>query len=658
MSELPPIQKAQPTAATSPETGVLFVHDPQLGQYDFGPEHPLRPQRHLLLMDLLEHSGILQPEGPEILVQHQASREELLLAHSPAYIAAVERLSAEDGGIDSLTGRYAVDPETFGFGMGDNPIFAGMHEASARIAGGTLAAARAVMAGTARHAFNPTGGLHHARRDRASGFCIYNDAAVAIAALLQAYEARILYVDFDAHHGDGVQWAFYDEPRVMTVSFHETGRYLFPGTGDVLELGQGAGRGFSVNIPLEAFTEDDSWLEAVQALLPSLVETFHPDLLVSQHGCDAHSWDPLAHLALTTRATAAQARLVHELAHEHCQGRWVALGGGGYDSYRVVPRAWALVWSELAGRPLPEALPPAWRERWQAESPDPLPLRFLDAPEDFPPKPRREEIARQNRRVVAQARRLFLPAQVRQAYPHAHPHGPAASFPAVRPEAASTGVPDLLRLAGKVTEPRVRTLETARGMILLRDWCPPSLVERLQPDEGLRSFARRADREQALLKRIASGPECELVVAHTPGGLLIGQVSICAADEWWEGIPDLYEVAIEVSANWRKLGLSKALLRFALEPDYFEDVILYALGFAWHWDLDGAGMDSMSYARMIRRLFEHVGFEKMAANEPNLPLDPANIFLARIGANAGSEIAARFRARLRTPIEPYGGFYG
>ncbi len=645
MGDQPLDQKARPAVATSPEAGVLFVHDPKLYQYHFGPDHPLRPRRHLLLMDLLEQSGILQTDGPDILLQQEASQEELLLVHSPAYVAAVERLSAEDEGLDSLIGEYAVDPETYGFGMGDNPIFLGMHTASARIVGGTLAAARAVMVGKVRHAFNATGGFHHALRDRASGFCIYNDAAVAIASLLQEYEARILYVDFDAHHGDGVQWAFYDEPRVMTVSFHETGRYLFPGTGDLLELGQGAGRGSSVNIPMDAFTEDDSWLEAISAILPSLVHAFHPDLIVSQHGCDTHAWDPLTHLALTTRAAAAQARLIHALAHEHCQGRWIALGGGGYDLYRVVPRAWALVWSELSGRPLPEELPPAWLDRWQPESQEQLPTMFLDNPQDFPPKPRQAEIERHNRRIVAQARRLFLPAQVRQAYPQVT----IPAFPAVRPEAISTGVPDLLRHVGKTAEPRLRSLETARGPILLRDWCPPSQVERLHPDEGLHAFARRADREQALLKRIASGPECELVVAHTPEGLLIGQVSICAADDWWEGIPDLYEVAIEVSANWRKLGLSKALLQFALEPDYFDEVILYALGFAWHWDLEGVGIGSMSYAQMIRRLFERVGFEKMAATEPNLQLDPANLFLARIGRNVSPAKAAQFRERLRAP---------
>ncbi len=646
-------QKAVPETATPPDAGVLFVHDPQLGQYDFGPDHPLRPRRHTLLVDLLETAGILRLDSAEVLLQREASRDELLLVHSPQYTAAVERLSAAGSGTDGFTGARALEPELYGFEMGDNPIFAGMHNVSARIVGGTLAAARAVMAGAARHAFNPTGGLHHAMRDRASGFCIYNDPAVAIAALLREYEARILYVDFDGHHGDGVQWAFYDEARVMTVSFHETGRYLFPGTGDVLELGQGAGRGFSVNIPVDAYTEDDSWLEAVRALLPSLVESFRPDLIVSQHGCDTHSWDLLTHLSLTTRAAAAQARLTHELAHEHCQGRWVALGGGGYDIYRVVPRAWALVWSELSGRALPEEVPAAWRDRWQTESPAALPPRFLDDPADFPAKPRRAEIERHNRRVVAQARRLFLPAQVRQAYPHAHPHAPEGPFPAVRPEAVSAGVPDLLRLAGQPPEPRVQTLETPRGTILLRDWCPPSLVERLRPDEGLQSFARRADREQALLKRIAARPDAELVVAHTPDGLLIGQVSICAADGWWEGIHDLYEVAIEVSANWRQLGVASALLRFALEPSYFDEVILFALGYAWHWDLEQTGLGSMRYGAMIRGLLQKVGFEQMYAAEPNLHMDPANIFLARIGAKANPEAVAQFRARLGTPSGLY-----
>jgi acetoin utilization deacetylase AcuC-like enzyme/GNAT superfamily N-acetyltransferase len=616
---------------------VLFVHDPQLAQFDFGPDHPLRPVRHELLVSLLEHAGVLKRDSDEVLNQQPATHEELLLVHTPDYVSAVARLSELDGVIEGFTGEPSIDPERYGFGLGDTPTFPGMHDVCARIAGGTLAAARAVMSGQVRHAFNPTGGLHHAMRDRASGFCIYNDTAVAIAALLRDYEAHVLYVDFDAHHGDGVQWAFYDEPRVMTVSFHETGRYLFPGTGDVLELGQGAGRGFAVNLPMDAFTEDGSWLEAINAMVPALAERFRPDIIFSQHGCDPHTFDPLTHLATTTRAAAAQAKLIHDLAHEHCQGRWVALGGGGYDIYRVVPRAWSLVWSELSGRTLPDKIPTAWLDRWQPECPDPLPRAFLDDPDDFPPKPRRAEIERHNRRVVAQARRLFLPAQVRQA------------FPAVRPEAPGTDVRQLLGLVGRPPEARTKTLETPKGQVLLSDWCSPAQVEQLRPDEVLRSFLRSPDREQALLKRISERPDSELVLAHTPDGLLIGQVSISAAEGWWDGIGDLYEVAIEVSSNWRKLGLASELLMFALEPEYFEHVILLALGYAWHWDLEETGLGSMGYSKMIRGLFQKVGFEPMHASEPNLHLDPANVFLARIGANAHSGVVALFRTRLGSP---------
>ncbi len=246
----------------------------------------------------------------------------------------------------------------YGFGEGDTPALPGMHEAAARIAGGTLVALRAVMGLSEGrpfssenqhplHLFHPAGGWHHAWAERASGFCIYNDSAVAIAHVLRSCEAKVLYLDFDAHHGDGVQRSFYDEPRVMTVSLHEIGRYLFPGTGDMLELGRGLGRGYSVNVPLEAFTEDESYIEVMNRLLPPLVLSFAPDVIISQHGCDTHAWDPLTHLELTMRGIAAQMKLTHQLAHTYCQGRWVALGGGGYDPYRVVPRAWVMLWAKM-----------------------------------------------------------------------------------------------------------------------------------------------------------------------------------------------------------------------------------------------------------------------------------------------------------------------
>jgi acetoin utilization protein AcuC len=337
----------------------------------------------------------------DLLAPRQASDEELQLVHAQGYVDVVKLLS-EPGQQWDPAGHVR------GFGPGDNPAFPGMHAAAALIAGGSLQAARGVMTGEFVHAFNPGGGLHHAMRDRASGFCVYNDLALAIAALLREHDARVIYLDFDVHHGDGVQWLFYDEPRVMTVSFHESGNYLFPGTGSVSELGEGAARGTSVNVPMAPYTQDDSWLEAVRTLIPELMDRHRPDFIVSQHGCDTHTWDPLAHLALTTRAYDEQARLVHELAHRHCGGRWIAGGGGGYDYYRVVPRSWSLVWLAMTGRTAPEYVPEAYRFEWQGEAPMPLPELLVDSAADFPPLSRHAAISQENRETVESVRRLVL----------------------------------------------------------------------------------------------------------------------------------------------------------------------------------------------------------------------------------------------------------
>ncbi|MBX6378003.1 MAG: acetoin utilization protein AcuC, partial [Clostridia bacterium] len=261
---------------------------------------------------------------------------------------------------------------------------------------------RLVASGDCRHAVHWAGGLHHALRRRAAGFCIYNDAAVAIAEL-RRQGARVAYVDIDAHHGDGVQWLFYDDPGVLTVSFHETGRYLFPGTGWVHERGAGDAEGTKVNVPLEPFTEDASFLEAFETVLPPLLAAFRPDVLVSQHGCDAHWLDPLADLQLTTRSFEVAAGRLHRLAHTFCGGRWVVLGGGGYAAWQVVPRVWTLTWAVVAGRCPPERLPEAWLDRWRDRSPVLLPERLRDAPDAAPPVPRREAIAARNRRTAAAA---------------------------------------------------------------------------------------------------------------------------------------------------------------------------------------------------------------------------------------------------------------
>src|SRR5579884_1099600 len=366
-------------AANIAQHRARIAFDPAELRYDFGAGHPLQPARLKALFDLLETCNLWQRDDDTTrLAIRPATTDELKLVHTADYIDAVQRLStpvADSSNREELAQRARLAIQ-HGFGDGDTPAVTGMHEVSALIAGGTLAALSAVMGLPAGgnfaseqerplHVFHPAGGLHHAWAERASGFCIYNDAAVAIAHVLQASEAKVLYIDFDAHHGDGVQRAFYDDPRVMTVSFHETGRYLFPGTGDILELGNRSGRGYSVNIPLEPFTEDDSYTETMEALLTPLVTAFAPDVLITQHGCDTHAWDPLTHLCLTLRGIVEQMRVAHQLAHTFCHGYWVALGGGGYDLYRVVPRAWSLLWAEMSEQQVPENLPDVWVKRWQ-----------------------------------------------------------------------------------------------------------------------------------------------------------------------------------------------------------------------------------------------------------------------------------------------------
>jgi acetoin utilization protein AcuC len=332
--------------------------DPRMTEYDFGPAHPLAPVRVALTMELASALGVLGLPSVSVAVPAPATDAELALVHDPAYIEAVRR--AGDG---VAGGIYDTGYQRFGLGTPDNPVFPGMHAASALVAGGTLAAARAVWDGSVPHAGNVAGGLHHAMRRAASGFCVYNDPAIAIAWLLQAGASRVAYVDLDVHHGDGVQAAFYDDPRVLTISLHEHPATLFPGTGLSSETGTGAGRGFAVNVPLPAGTGDDGWLRAFDAIVPPLVSSFRPEVLVSQHGCDTHRLDPLAHLALSVDAQRRAALMVHELAHSVAGGRWVLVGGGGYQRVQVVPRAWTHLLAVAAGQPVDATAPTpeSWR---------------------------------------------------------------------------------------------------------------------------------------------------------------------------------------------------------------------------------------------------------------------------------------------------------
>ncbi|MBK5226393.1 MAG: acetoin utilization protein AcuC [Thermoleophilia bacterium] len=368
-------------------TSALIYSESYLG-YKFSPWHPLKPERLLLTAELIKAYGLPGLPGMRIVEPRLASDEELRLVHDQAYIDKVRELSDPEVGRDYAPG--------WGLGTGDNPVFPRMHEASATIAGGALVAARMIMESELDHALHVGGGLHHAHRDHASGFCIYNDVALAVAWLKRNYSARVLYLDFDAHHGDGVQAMFYGDADVMTVSFHESGMYLFPGSGFTNEAGTAEARGFAVNLPLAPGTTDDIFLEAYDELVPPLARAFKPDIIVTQNGCDAHWSDPLTHLGLTLKGFAALGRRLHELAHEVCGGRWLGSGGGGYQAYTVVPRAWTRLMAEMAGTELPEPLPESWRRLCGRFADNEVPLTLTG---DEPPEP--EEATLGNARNLA-----------------------------------------------------------------------------------------------------------------------------------------------------------------------------------------------------------------------------------------------------------------
>ncbi|HEV7810435.1 MAG TPA: acetoin utilization protein AcuC, partial [Candidatus Limnocylindrales bacterium] len=332
----------------------LLVFGPRSLDYDFGPSHPLTPRRFGPGIDLLRAVGAEPGLAPE-----PAPDDELLLAHTRQYVDVVRRFSEIDHGWMEAEAGIGVG--------GDDPPFKGMHDAAAAVAGGSIRAVEAILRGDVRRAFHPGGGLHHAMPARASGFCVYNDIALAVARA-RAEGLRVLYLDLDVHHGDGVEAIHAADPGVMTISIHESGRYLFPGTGAADEIGEGTAAGTVVNVPLEPDTGEAAWLETVERIVPELAAAFGPDLIVSQHGADSHAWDPLAHLRNTTTAMGRAARLVGSLSKRLTGGRWLASGGGGYGVYDVVPRSWASVWLALADREAPDRLPLAWRERWADEA--------------------------------------------------------------------------------------------------------------------------------------------------------------------------------------------------------------------------------------------------------------------------------------------------
>lgn len=348
--------------------GVGLVRCPGVAAYDHGPRHPLRPDRVRYAWELIDAVGLSTEPGVVDLTGRRADDDEIGLVHSDAYIAAT-RAAGED-----VPGSYG----RWGYGNGDNPVFPHMHDAAADVVGASLVGAEAVWRGEVLHAFNAAGGLHHAMPERASGFCVYDDPAVAIAWLLEQGAERIAYVDVDVHHGDGPQAIFWGDPRVLTVSIHESGETLFPGTGAREERGSGLAEGTKVNVPLPAGTGDRPWLRAIDEVVIPVVTFFRPQVLVTQLGCDTHLTDPLAHLEITTTAYAEAARRLHRLAHDAAGGRWLATGGGGYERVRVVPRAWTIDFAAMVGVELDDAIPEAWRRAVRTASGVEPPATFSD----------------------------------------------------------------------------------------------------------------------------------------------------------------------------------------------------------------------------------------------------------------------------------------
>ncbi|WP_096189759.1 acetoin utilization protein AcuC [Evansella halocellulosilytica] len=373
----------------------VYIFSEEQLSYKFNDDHPFNQQRLSITNDLLKKTNALQDKM--IFPARKATDEELLLIHDPEYIHAVKEAS-------SGTHRSSF-ATTYGIGTEDTPSFANMHEAASWLVGGTLTAADFVFEHGYKHALHLGGGLHHGFRGKASGFCIYNDSSIAIQYIRNKYKARVLYIDTDAHHGDGVQWAFYDDPNVCTLSLHESGRFLFPGTGQANERGHGEGHGYSFNIPFEAFTEDQSFIDSYKESLRAVTEYFQPDVILTQNGADAHYFDPLTHLCCTMNIYHEIPKLAHELAHEYCEGRWIAVGGGGYDIWRVVPRAWSLIWLIMTGQSdiAKKTVPDKWIEKWQQQAPVTLPTTWYDDENIYPNIPRKEEITKKNKRTLQNA---------------------------------------------------------------------------------------------------------------------------------------------------------------------------------------------------------------------------------------------------------------
>jgi acetoin utilization protein AcuC len=360
---------------------VAIICSGGLWAYEHGDDHPLRAERLRRTAELLDAYKLFGLPNVVVVEPRLATPAELCLFHTAEYVEVVRKLS---------DGDLFVPYRDYGFGPGDNPVFPHMYESEALKVGGSLEAAARLVKGACDIAFNFAGGMHHAGPAEASGFCVFNDAAVALR-WLEARGLRVAYVDIDVHHGDGVQWAFYDSDRVLTVSLHQSGRTLFPGSGSVGEVGREVGLGYCVNVPLPISTDDEAYVAAFDSVVLPVVGQFQPDLLVTQLGVDTHFLDPLADLALTTAGHLAVFERLAALGLP-----WLALGGGGY-AIDVVPRAWTLAVGVMAGVELSDEIPASYRQRYGRQT-----LRDSEGPTLTPEE--RQSIRARVEAVIASVR--------------------------------------------------------------------------------------------------------------------------------------------------------------------------------------------------------------------------------------------------------------
>jgi acetoin utilization protein AcuC len=342
--------------------GLIYTEDYQ--KYNFGKDHPLRPLRLKLTYSLMEKLKLLENERLTIIKPRLATQHEIERVHSHEYVEVVKKLS------ENPTESSTIPAYRYGLGPGDNPIFKGMYEASALVCGASIKAVETLWnEEDFKITFNPLGGLHHAKRDRASGFCIFNDIGVAIHHLKKLKkDIRIAYLDIDCHHGDGVQWLFYDDPNVLKISYHEDGRYLFPGTGNISEIGEGNGRGYTINFPLLPGTYNKVFINLFRKTAPKLLEIYAPDILLTQLGVDTYFDDPLTQMGFSLAIYRDIAQTIKTSARQYCQNKWLAVGGGGY-LMTVVPRAWTIFLARMLDVELKNEVPESWIKEVKQDAP-------------------------------------------------------------------------------------------------------------------------------------------------------------------------------------------------------------------------------------------------------------------------------------------------